>query len=260
VDDCANVLAFSDGIRHRSVSALEPSGELKLRIGNMLLRLWRGAAARLPRTLQFELRRARYSRQIRSGTFASPEREARDIARYLREGDWAVDVGANIGHYTCRMGHCVGVSGRILAFEPIPVSFALLTANVRVAGLRNVTLFNIALSSRAGLMRMTVPWYESSGLNNYYRAHVSAEGEYPVFCLPLDTIPIPSIVRLVKVDAEGHDLDVLIGMEALLRRCRPVLIVESRPESAVASWLMERGYAIAAAPDSSNIVATPQKS
>jgi FkbM family methyltransferase len=224
---------------------------------NMLGRLWRAAAARLPSGLRFELRRANFSRQIHRGSFRSPEPEALEITRHLRAGDWAIDVGANVGHYTCQMAGCVGASGRVLAFEPIGLSFALLTANVRAAGLLNVTLFNIALSSRASLSRMTVPSYEHTRLDNYYRAHIAPDGEYPVLCLPLDAIPIPGSVRLVKIDAEGHDLQVLLGMESLLQRDRPRLIVEGSSGGTVASWLTERGYAVRAAAGSSNIVATP---
>lgn len=223
----------------------------------MLRRLLRTAVARLPSGLQFELRRANFSRQIHRGNFRSPEPEVLEITRHLREGDCVVDVGANVGHYTCQMAHCVGASGRVLAFEPIPLSFALLTANVRAAGLLSVTLFNIALSSHAAFSRMTVPRYEHTRLHNYYRAHIAADGQYPVLCLPLDAIPIPRSVRLVKIDAEGHDLQVLLGMEALLRRDRPILIVESSPDGPVASWLAERSYTVRAASGSSNIVATP---
>jgi len=223
----------------------------------MLHRLLQAATARLPANVQFELRRANYFRQIRRGSFVRHDPEILEIARYVREGDWVVDVGANIGRYTCYMAQRVGIAGRVLAFEPVEVSFALLAGNMRVAGLRNVTLFNIALSSTAGISGMTVPTYEQSKLANYYRAHIAARGEYPVLCLPLDAIPIPQIVRLVKIDAEGHDLHVLMGMESLLHRDRPVLIVEGWSQDAAASWLGERGYSIRAVAGSANIVAMP---
>jgi len=84
------------------------------------------------------------------------------------------------------MARCVSASGWGLAFEPTLVSFALLTANLRAAGLLNVTLFNIALSSRAGFSRMTGSMYEHTRLDNYCRAHI-AERRNPVLRLLLDT-------------------------------------------------------------------------
>jgi FkbM family methyltransferase len=223
----------------------------------MLHRLLQAALGRLPANVQFELRRANYSRQIRRGSFVRQDPEILEIARHVSAGDWVVDVGANIGRYTCYMAQCVGTGGRVLAFEPVDVSFTLLAGNVRAAGLRNVSLFNVALSSTPGISGMTVPPYEQSKLANYYRAHIAARGERPVLCLPLDAIPIPQAVRLVKIDAEGHDLHVLMGMESLLHRDRPVLIVEGWSQDAAASWLGERGYSIRAVAGSENIVAMP---
>ncbi len=102
---------------------------------------------------------------------------------------------------------------------------------------------------------MTVPTYEDSRLDNYYRARLASDGEYSVLCLPLDEIPIPQTVRLVKVDTEGHDLPVLQGMEKLLCRDRPLVIVEASASGPVAAWLTERGYTIRASNRSANIVA-----
>lgn len=115
----------------------------------MLHRFLQAAIARLPTGVQFVLRRANFSSQIRRGSFVPDEPEIVEITRHLRVGDWAVDVGPNVGHYTCHMARCVGASGRVLAFEPVPVSFALLASNVRATGASNVTLFNVALSSAA---------------------------------------------------------------------------------------------------------------
>jgi FkbM family methyltransferase len=223
----------------------------------MFRRLLQGVVAHLPKGTQFELRRANFLRQIRRGSFVPDEPEMAEITRHVRAGDLVIDVGANVGHYTCHMSKCVGPSGRVLAFEPIPVSFALLAANVCASGASNVTLFNVALSSSAAVLSMTVPPYEHSQLKNYYQARISSEGEYPVLCLPLDAIPIPGSARLVKIDAEGHDLQVLMGMKSLLQRDRPVLIVEASRTGLIASWLSERGYSIRKAGGSCNIVAEP---
>lgn len=223
----------------------------------MLSGLLQAALARLPKGVQYELRRANFHQQIRRGRFVPDVPEMTEIRRNLRAGDWAIDVGANVGHYTCQMAGCVGPSGRVMAFEPIPISFALLAANVRAAEAANVTLFNVALSSSAGILSMTVPWYKNSRLNNYYQAHISSVGEYRVLCLPLDMIPILGSVRLVKIDAEGHDFQVLQGMESLLQRNRPLLIVEGWQSGPIASWLRERGYSVRQITNSANIIAAP---
>jgi FkbM family methyltransferase len=224
----------------------------------MPLRFLHSVVARLPGGIQLEARRANYLRQIRRGTFVPRDEEVAEITRHLGAGDWVVDVGANVGRYSCHMARCVGPAGRVLAFEPVAVSFALLAANMQSAGASNVTLFNVALSSTAGVVGMTVPSYENSAMSNYYRAHLAAGGDQQVLSIPLDTIPIPARVRLVKIDAEGHDVQVLMGMDALLQRDRPTVIVEGWPGGEAAKWLEAHAYSVAALGDSANIVATPR--
>jgi FkbM family methyltransferase len=221
------------------------------------LRFLQNALSLLPPRMQFALRRANFGRKIRAGQFLPDEPELIDVTRWLRPGDWVVDVGANVGRYTCHMSRCVGPTGRVLAFEPIPESFALLTANVYASGATNVSLFNIALSSASGMVSMTVPYHDHTRLNNYYQAHIAPTGDYQVVCMPLDVIPVLGRVRLVKVDVEGHDLQVLEGMQSLLRRDCPLLIVEGSRTGSVASWLREQGYVIRKTEGSPNIVGQP---
>ncbi|HEY6046625.1 MAG TPA: FkbM family methyltransferase, partial [Pyrinomonadaceae bacterium] len=59
--------------------------------------------------------------------------------------------------------------------------------------------------------------------------------------LALDALDLPTAVRLVKIDAEGHELSVLKGMRQLLTRDKPALIVEVSGE-AVHALLTEMGY------------------
>src|ERR1700681_2393299 len=139
----------------------------------MLLRFMQVIFSHLPRGMQYALRRAKFAWLIRRGRFLPDEPELVDVTRYARPGDWVVDVGANVGRYTCHMSRCVGPTGRVLAFEPIAESFALLTANVRTLGVSNVSLFGIALSSTNDMVSMTVPHHDRTQLNNYYQAHIA---------------------------------------------------------------------------------------
>ena len=113
------------------------------------MKIAKSIAARLPNRMQVALKKAHYGRQIRRGKFETPEPEFQTLEKYVRPGDWVVDIGANIGHYTLRMSRRVGPAGRVLAFEPMLQTFELLSSNVYAGQIHNVTLFNIALSSTA---------------------------------------------------------------------------------------------------------------
>jgi FkbM family methyltransferase len=211
-------------------------------------------AARLPVGAQHELRRIFFRTQIRRGTFFTDEKEYGELGKFLRPGDWALDIGANVGHYTMRMAALVGASGRVIAMEPVPDTFALLAENVRHFGYGNVSLLNCAASDDTAAIGMEIPrWTDGSW--NYYEAHLVPETSgLAILALAVDTLRLPAI-RLVKIDAEGHELAVLHGMRGLLERDHPVLIVESSAPETI-NLVESCGYSARRLPGSSNLLCT----
>jgi FkbM family methyltransferase len=120
-------------------------------------RTLKSIAARLPESWQAELKRLYFGRQIARGTFVATEHEFARLPELLAPGDWAIDVGANVGHHTKRMSDLVGPSGRVLAFEPVPATFELLAANVGRFRHANVSLFNATVSSGLQVLGMSLP-------------------------------------------------------------------------------------------------------
>lgn len=223
----------------------------------MVTALLKQMATRLPSRYQQDLKRLHFRRMIRNGTFETAEDNDREYGRlqeWVKPGDWVIDAGANVGNYAARLSDLVGASGRVFAFEPIPETFELLTANIGQLANRNVTLFNVAVSDEAGLKGMSVPVMQN-GMRNPYMAHLGGEdvAGLAVMCLPIDRLQIPRRVSLVKIDVEGHELPALRGMRALLDRDHPLLVVEGRSEE-VASYLGSLGYTFEDAASSPNRV------
>lgn len=214
--------------------------------------------ARLPEGTQTSMKRSYFARQIRRNSFVPDEPEIRRLGEWLGPGDWAIDVGANIGYYTLAMARLVETAGRVISLEPMPNTFDLLASNVRAAESRNVTLLNVAASSSAELAAMDMPVFTDSGLSNPYQAQLASSGAYRVLCSPLDSLALPHRISLIKIDAEGHDLQVLQGADTMIHRDRPVLIVEGSVNGPIAHWLRERDYSVSAEAGSSNIIALPK--
>ena len=118
-----------------------------------------------------------------------------------------------------------------MAFEPIPTTFCLLSANTRLFKFGNVSLFNMAVSDKLDVLGMSVPKFDS-GLNNYYQAHITddSEADFSILAFPIDNLDIEQKVTLVKIDAEGHEESVLEGMSSLINRHHPTLIIETVSE------------------------------
>jgi len=192
------------------------------------MKLLKRIAAALPPSWQNELKRIYFRRQIRRDSFVTPEPEFAILSTLISAGDWVIDVGANVGHYTKRFSELVGPTGRVIAFEPVPETFALLAANLQVLPKANVTLINAAVSDKTSLAGMSIPAFDT-GLRNFYMAHLSdtPDRDLQVLTLCLDSLSITHKIALIKIDAEGHEAGVLRGMHQILLRDEPTLIVET---------------------------------
>ena len=213
-------------------------------------------AAKLPRRYQRELKRKMYRRQIRKGDFDTKEAEFGKLASWVNSGDWVLDVGANVGHYTCRFSDLVGKTGRVIALEPVPETFELLAANVAAFPHNNVTLLNVAASDEPAVQGICIPKFDS-GLDNLYEARLAdGQSELSVLCLTIDSFNFPRPIHLAKIDAEGHELSVLRGMRSILERDHPLLIVEDNSPD-ITEYLVEKfGYVASKETGSPNRVFT----
>lgn len=224
----------------------------------MVVNTLKRIASLLPFSWQHEMRRIFFHRQIRRGSFFTDEKEYPLLDKFLQPGDWVLDLGANVGHYTKRMSELVGQSGRVIAVEPMPDTFALLAANVRLFEHPNVTLLNVAVSDKIDVVGIELPRF-AEGLPNYYQARLtSASAKFGVMTLPVDALDLPAKVRLAKIDVEGHELPVIQGMRRLIARDRPILIVETGAKDTM-ELLKSFGYDIERLPGSSNLLCRPIK-
>ena len=210
-------------------------------------------AALMPGRWQQELKRIFFRWHIKHGTFRTDEPEWDAAAEWLAPGDWAIDVGANIGHYTIRFSELVGPQGRVIAFEPVPETFELLAANSTLFPHANATLLNLAASESTQVLGMRIPSFPS-GLKDYYEATLTAAGEdLRVMTRSIDSLACSGRVKLLKIDAEGHDDSVLRGARDLIERDFPTLVMESVSQE-VSEYLASLGYRREDLRDSPNAV------
>ncbi len=169
---------------------------------------------------------------IRHGCW-EPRATAALIAR-LRPGGFAVDVGANFGHYALTLAQLLGEEGLVIAFEPNPAAFELLAANARLNGYRNLVVEQAALGETNGALALITDT-ESPGGHSFSAANVSREGEavtVPVNALD-DYLARQGVTRrldLLKIDVQGFEAKVVRGAAKVLARDRPTVLCEIWPE------------------------------
>ncbi len=215
-------------------------------------------ANKLPPFFYFELKRYFYAQQIYTNKFQETEPEAAVLPDLITNGDICIDIGANIGTYTKLFSDLVGPSGRVIAFEPVPATFSLLAANVNRFTYQNVSLVNLAVSDKYSLCGMSIP-LSSTGTLNYCRAEIKKSDNYNLEVLTSPLLPgienTDFKIKLVKIDVEGHESEVISGMRPIIDLHHPALIIETKNEELVVA-LTSMGYKIIRLPDSPNIFCT----
>lgn len=151
------------------------------------------------------------------------------IKDLVKEGDVILDIGANIGYYTLLFAKLVGIKGKVIAFEPSPENFNLLSRNIFINGYKNVVLVNKAVSNYVGKIKL----YLSKDNKADDRIYNSGDGR--------DSIEVESItldnylngdmgkIDLIKVDVQGAEGGVVQGMQSLLSKNKVKLITEFWP-------------------------------
>lgn len=153
----------------------------------------------------------------------------RNLERIVGPGDWAIDVGANVGLLTSRLCGLVGSNGEVWAIEPLPRNIVRLQRLQTENGLTQLKVFPIALSSEAGMAGLRLP-IRGGGAFGSFVATWETLGEIEVPTTPLDDLfaqhPHPSRLRLLKIDAEGFEPQVLKGAARTIAVQRPLVLCE----------------------------------
>ena len=148
------------------------------------------------------------------------------LARTVKPGMTAVDVGANCGYYSVLMGAAVGPTGRVIAVEPMPATMTLLRRTVALNGFSGWTTLVEAALTAPGIERVEMLTPPGEPKN---AAITPAAGEATVnvaaTCLDALTHGLDAL-HVVKIDAEGAEAGIFEGMSDTLRRLRPDLVIE----------------------------------
>lgn len=181
------------------------------------------------------------TREVLAGGEYEPE-QTRLFKAQCRPGDTVIDVGANVGWYTVLASKLVGDTGRVVAFEPDPESFAFLERNAAANGCGNVTLERKALSDAPGVLTLHL---HEGNKGRHSTVFGFKGGDVDVEAVRLDDYLAGKAGRvdLVKVDVEGAEPAVLDGMARTLEAHRGVrLVVEFAPDRVAAVGRDPRAY------------------
>ena len=158
-----------------------------------------------------------------------------------------IDIGANIGYYALLESKIVGKNGKVIAIEPAPLSFRLLKRNIALQEIgskghddysiakndnNNIEAYNLAIGDVDGKVDFLLTQF--SNLNRVLRPDERMQGAAvtdvtTVGSKRLDTFVNERQIRsvnFIRMDVEGHELNIVKGMQQTLKKYKPLLMIE----------------------------------
>ena len=157
----------------------------------------------------------------------------------LSQAQVMLDVGANIGNHSLAFST---FAEKVFSFEPGEKAFNLLSRNININQLNNVTVFNFGLSNHD---QQTTLYTENSGNlgeSSLYK-HNLVDKEFIENTVTLkrgDAFAHEhelSQLDFIKVDVEGHEREVIEGLSDTIKKFRPIVQLEWESDSSHRSWI-----------------------
>jgi len=185
----------------------------------------------LPDRVLQKLKKVHYAKALRASSNAG-EPDLKVVKHLVGPGSNVIDIGANFGVYTKFLAEAVQASGRVYAIEPIPLTYEILTSNVKRLKLTNVEPFNVAVSDDDAEVSMEVPQFTSGGENFYEARIINRPAGHRLRTVAVQARALDSLfgqartIDFVKCDVEGHELACLRGASQLLKVQQPAWLIE----------------------------------
>jgi FkbM family methyltransferase len=145
----------------------------------------------------------------------------------LKPGDTVIDVGANTGMFTLLAARLVRPGGRVISFEPNLECYDALIRSLARNKINNVDLRPIGLGEVECEATLTIPKF-NSGEGTFGQTIYTSESTKAV-TRPISTGDIQlkaAKASLIKIDVEGFECRVLVGLTSVLSRDHPIIITE----------------------------------
>lgn len=161
-------------------------------------------------------------------------RLAKFLIHQLQVKDTFIDVGGHYGYFTLLASHLVGTTGKVVSIEPAPHTYEILKRNC--SQFSNIESYNLALSDKNG----ELSFYEFPNLYSefnsidvdQYQSEKWYEENQPTeikvkSVLLSDFITTHDILpQLIKIDVEGAEYQVILGLQNYLLDNSPIIVLE----------------------------------
>lgn len=176
----------------------------------------------------------------------------RFLKHLVRPGDTVIDIGANLGYYSCIMGRLVGKEGKVYAVEPVKPILSVLERNLRGCGNVEVMPYALGREDKSILMgndSSRYTGYMGTGRNYVMAGEAQNDGTIIEFTAEMrrGSELFAGLGRLdfIKCDIEGYESVVIPEMAGIIEKFRPVVLIETGGQNRleILKLFREWGYA-----------------
>ena len=152
------------------------------------------------------------------------------LKKIITPGQIVVDVGASIGIYSILLAKWVDKQGHVFAFEPAPDNVKLLRKTIELNQFDNITVTQKAISDKPGI----APFYLVDGISAH--SLVDYGGSIDKIDVEVESLDnffqgYEKPIDFIKIDAEGYDFKVILGMQNIISKAQNLKIfVEFDPK------------------------------
>jgi len=154
-----------------------------------------------------------------------------------------LDVGGNTGSSILSF-RSMGFRNPIYSFEPNLLLFQKYLKRLK-NNISNIRIYNTALSDKNGFLMFYIPFIKKESIHyfaSFHKSYVkfSMKNTFPgktfrlfkrkIKVIKLDNLKIKKKINLIKIDSEGHDLQVVKGARRTIKKNKPFLLIEYNQE------------------------------
>ena len=155
------------------------------------------------------------------------------LKQLLKNNENIIEIGSNIGTHTIPLAKHVSNGGLVYAIEPQSQNYKLLSDNIKDNEIKNVKILKLAISSKQGEAYMNI--FNENLTNNYGDSKIfenNFQNSESVIVKTLDQLfyddnKEKKPIKLIKCDAQGQELNIILGSKQIIDIYKPFLYLEN---------------------------------
>lgn len=154
-----------------------------------------------------------------------------------------LDVGANFGFLSLVWANTIAKNGQTIAFEPNSSLYRTISKSIKLNDLENTLS---VVNNAVGNENKTIKLFIGNATSNVIKMSDSSS-ECEVEMTTLDGFCERSNLKqcdLLKIDVDGIELDILKGATQLIKRFKPLVIIETNENIEIIEYIKMLDYTV----------------